>query len=56
MNAERARLAKLDRDTVYLVVGTLCEELIRIKNNLDLSVRSDRGHPSGLDVLLVPLK
>lgn len=56
MDAERARLAGPDRDAMRSVVGALCEELVRIKDSLDLFVRSDRGHPSELDALLAPLK
>ncbi|HBN7591792.1 TPA: Hpt domain-containing protein [Pseudomonas aeruginosa] len=56
VDAERARLAGPDRDAMRSVVGALCEELVRIKDSLDLFVRSDRGHPSELDALLAPLK
>ncbi|MGG2510527.1 Hpt domain-containing protein [Pseudomonas aeruginosa] len=56
VDAERARLAGPDRDAMRSVVGALCEELVRIKDGLDLFVRSDRGHPSELDALLAPLK
>lgn len=45
VDAERARLAGPDRDAMRSVVGALCEELVRIKDSLDLFVRSDRGHP-----------
>ncbi|VTL99455.1 ChpA [Pseudomonas aeruginosa] len=56
VDAERARLAGPDRDAMRSVVGALCEELVRIKDSLDLFVRSDRAHPAELDALLAPLK
>lgn len=34
----------------------LCEELVRVKERLDLFVRSDRQHASELDSLLAPLR
>ncbi|MCX7079940.1 MAG: Hpt domain-containing protein, partial [Pseudomonas sp.] len=34
----------------------LCEELVRVKERLDLFVRSDRQHTSDLDSLLAPLR
>src|SRR5690606_38493100 len=42
VDEERARLAGPDRDAMRSVVGALCEELVRIKDSLDLFVRSDR--------------
>lgn len=56
VDEERARLAGPDRDAMRSVVGALCEELVRVKDSLDLFVRSDRKHVSELDSLLAPLK
>jgi chemosensory pili system protein ChpA (sensor histidine kinase/response regulator) len=38
------------------VLTALCEELVRVKERLDLFVRSDRQHASDLDSLLAPLR
>src|SRR5471032_3296139 len=54
--AERARLAGPDRDAMGSVLGALCEELVRVKERLDLFVRSDRQHASDLEALLAPLR
>src|SRR5690606_10016147 len=43
VDEERARLAGPDRDAMRSVVGALCEELVRVKDSLDLFVRSDRS-------------
>ena len=53
---ERARLAGPDRDAMRSVVTALCEELVRVKDSLDLFVRSDRKAFADLDALLTPLK
>ncbi|ETK24597.1 Hpt domain-containing protein [Pseudomonas sp. FH1] len=51
-----ARLAGPDRNAMGSVLGALCEELVRVKERLDLFVRSDRQHTSDLDALLAPLR
>ncbi|MCP1621978.1 Hpt domain-containing protein [Pseudomonas nitroreducens] len=56
VDEERARLAGPDRDAMRSVVGALCEELVRVKDSLDLFVRSDRSGFSELGSLLAPLK
>ena len=56
VDAERARLTGPDRDAMGSVLGALCEELVRVKERLDLFVRSDRQHLSDLDSLLAPLR
>lgn len=56
VDEERARLAGPDRDAMRSVVGALCEELVRVKDSLDLFVRSDRSGVSELGSLLAPLK
>lgn len=56
VDEERARLAGPDRDAMRSVVGALCEELVRVKDSLDLFVRSDRSVVSELEGLLAPLK
>lgn len=56
VDEERARLAGPDRDAMRSVVAALCEELVRVKDSLDLFVRSDRSQPGELDALLAPLK
>jgi chemosensory pili system protein ChpA (sensor histidine kinase/response regulator) len=38
------------------VLAALCEELVRVKERLDLFVRSDRQHTSDLESLLAPLR
>lgn len=45
---ERARLAGPDRDAMRSVVAALCE-LVRVKERLDLFVRSGRLHVSGAE-------
>ncbi|WP_223518066.1 Hpt domain-containing protein [Pseudomonas sp. GL-B-19] len=56
VDEERARLAGPDRDAMRSVLAALCEELVRVKERLDLFVRSDRQHISDLDSLLAPLR
>ncbi|TSD80263.1 response regulator [Pseudomonas sp. KBS0710] len=56
VDAERARLAGPDRNAMGSVLGALCEELVRVKERLDLFVRSDRQHTDDLDALLAPLR
>ena len=56
VDEERARLAGPDRDAMRSVVAALCEELVRVKDSLDLFVRSDRQHVGDLDGLSAPLK
>jgi chemosensory pili system protein ChpA (sensor histidine kinase/response regulator) len=56
VDEERARLAGPDRDAMRSVLAALCEELVRVKERLDLFVRSDRQHTSDLEALLAPLR
>ncbi|HEX5843614.1 MAG TPA: Hpt domain-containing protein, partial [Pseudomonas sp.] len=56
VDEERARLAGPDRDAMRSVVAALCEELVRVKDSLDLFVRSDRSNVADLDTLAAPLK
>ncbi|MBP8184287.1 MAG: Hpt domain-containing protein [Pseudomonas sp.] len=56
VDQERARLAGPDRDAMRSVVGALCEELVRVKDSLDLFVRSDRQQVAELESLMAPLK
>ncbi|AWY41700.1 response regulator [Pseudomonas putida] len=56
VDEERARLAGPDRDAMRSVLAALCEELVRVKERLDLFVRSDRQNVSDLDSLLAPLR
>jgi chemosensory pili system protein ChpA (sensor histidine kinase/response regulator) len=56
LDEERARLAGPDRDALRSVVTALREELVRVKERLDLFVRSDREHTSELGSLLPPLR
>ncbi|WP_456020466.1 Hpt domain-containing protein [Pseudomonas protegens] len=56
VDEERARLAGPDRDATRSVLAALCEELVRVKERLDLFVRSDRQHTSDLESLLAPLR
>ncbi|MDF9775662.1 Hpt domain-containing protein [Pseudomonas baetica] len=56
VDEERTRLAGPDRDAMRSVLAALCEELVRVKERLDLFVRSDRQHTSDLDSLLAPLR
>lgn len=46
----------VDRAAIRSVVSALCEELVRIKDSLDLYVRSDRSSTEKLDALQLPLK
>src|SRR5690606_13877113 len=43
VDEERARLAGPDRDAMRSVVSALCEELVRVKDSLEVFVRSDRS-------------
>ncbi len=56
VNEERAQLAGPDRGAMRSVVAALCEELVRVKDSLDLFVRSDRKALPDLEALQVPLK
>lgn len=56
VDEERARLAGPDRDAMRSVLAALCEELVRVKERLDLFVRSDRQHAADLESLLAPLR
>ena len=56
VDQERAQLAGPDRGAMRSVVAALCEELVRVKDSLDLFVRSDRKVISDLASLEVPLK
>lgn len=56
VDEERARMAGPDRDAMRSVLAALCEELVRVKERLDLFVRSDRQHADDLDSLLAPLR
>lgn len=56
VDEERARLAGPDRDAMRSVLAALCEELVRVKERLDLFVRSDRQHTADLESLLAPLR
>jgi chemosensory pili system protein ChpA (sensor histidine kinase/response regulator) len=56
VDQERARLAGPDRDAMRSVVAALCEELVRVKDSLDLFVRSDREQIAELETLMAPLK
>ena len=56
LDEERARMAGPDRGAMRSVVAALCEELVRIKDNLDLFVRSDRKKLEELSGLQAPLK
>ncbi|MGE7960170.1 Hpt domain-containing protein [Pseudomonas sp. NPDC089530] len=56
VDQERARMVGPDRDAMRSVLAALCEELVRVKERLDLFVRSDRQHASDLDSLLAPLR
>ncbi len=52
----RAQLAGPDRGAMRSVVAALCEELVRVKDSLDLFVRSDRMGLVELGALQSPLK
>jgi chemosensory pili system protein ChpA (sensor histidine kinase/response regulator) len=56
VDEERARMAGPDRDAMRSVLAALCEGLVRVKERLDLFVRSDRQHAADLDGLLPPLR
>ncbi len=56
VDEERARMAGPDRDAMRSVVTALCEELVRVKDSLDLFVRSDRSGVAELEGMLAPLK
>ena len=56
VDEERAILAGPDRDAMRSVVGALCEELVRVKDSLDLFVRSDRAQVGELVSLKPALK
>ena len=56
VDEERAHLAGPDRDAMRSVIGAVCEELVRVKERLDLFVRSDRQRIGDLDSLLAPLR
>ena len=53
---ERSRIVGPDREAMRSVVTALCEELVQIKDSLDLFVRSDRTEVASLRGLLAPLK
>jgi len=56
VDEERARMAGPDRDAMRSVIVALCDELVRVKERLDVFVRGDRQHVSELNVLLPPLR
>ena len=56
VDEERAQLAGPDRGAMRSVVAALCEELVRVKDSLDLFVRSDRLGFAELAALQPPLK
>ena len=56
VDEERAQLAGPDRGAMRSVVAALCEELVRVKDSLDLFVRSDRTAFAELASLQPPLK
>ncbi len=56
VDEERAQLAGPDRGAMRSVVAALCEELVRVKDSLDLFVRSDRLGLTELGALQPPLK
>ncbi|MDD2060031.1 Hpt domain-containing protein [Pseudomonas sp. GD03860] len=57
LSALRERLhAGSDRDALRSVVAALCEDLMRVKERLDLFVRSDRQRLDDLQPLLSPLR
>ena len=56
VDEERAQLAGPDRGAMRSVVAALCEELVRVKDSLDLFVRSDRMGLAELGALQSPLK
>ncbi|BCQ65507.1 hypothetical protein PBOI14_72570 [Pseudomonas sp. Boi14] len=56
VDEERARLAGPDRDAMRSVLTAVCDGLVRVKERLDLFVRSDRQHTDDLEGLLSPLR
>ncbi len=56
VDEERARLAGPDRDAMRSVLTAVCDGLVRVKERLDLFVRSDRQHIDDLEGLLSPLR
>ncbi|SEH48934.1 chemosensory pili system protein ChpA (sensor histidine kinase/response regulator), partial [Stutzerimonas xanthomarina] len=56
VDEERAQLAGPDRGAMRSVVAALCEELVRVKDSLDLFVRSDRMSLAEVGALQPPLK
>ncbi|KGK81235.1 chemotaxis protein CheA, partial [Stutzerimonas degradans] len=56
VDQERAQLSGPDRGAMRSVVAALCEELVRVKDSLDLFVRSDRRALDDLASLHTPLK
>ena len=56
VDEERAQLSGPDRGAMRSVVAALCEELVRVKDSLDLFVRSDRMGVTELGALQPPLK
>ncbi|MGA6098131.1 Hpt domain-containing protein, partial [Stutzerimonas marianensis] len=56
VDEERAQLAGPDRSAMRSVVAALCEELVRVKDSLDLFVRSDRLGLAELGAMQAPLK
>ncbi|UPQ84926.1 Hpt domain-containing protein [Pseudomonas knackmussii] len=56
VDEERAQLSGPDRGAMRSVVSALCEELVRVKDSLDLFVRSDRMGLAELGALQPPLK
>ncbi|WP_454252416.1 Hpt domain-containing protein [Pseudomonas sp. Marseille-Q7302] len=56
VGVERSRIVGPDREAMRSVVTALCEELVQIKDSLDLFVRSDRQQTASLRSQLAPLK
>src|SRR5690606_41005702 len=56
VDEKRSPLAGHDRGVMRSVVAALCEELVRVKDSLDLFVRSDRMGLAELGALQAPLK
>ncbi len=53
---DRDSLKNPDRDAMRSVISALCEELVRVKERLDVFVRGDRKSVSELNGLLPPLR
>jgi len=53
---ERESIEGPDRDAMRSVITALCEELVRVKERLDVFVRGDRRSVSELNGLLPPLR